>query len=268
MSFSRSSNYSNSNASNVSNVSAPMAPMATAIDNVGPGPGSENINFFFRGTPNATDSKSSGTGYSGSSSSHDITKDGFNFIVLQNDEFHRKNEELVVELLQTKNELELIEDDNGRLETSKTILKGIAMNEGEKNRMYKKAICIYSDELKDNVKVRKELEILVKFSFLLLLFSLYFILHAYSDYSYVLLQIYLMFTPMFIIFFYKFFRIYKNLEGFSVITIDNSNRFLRIPVPKIRRTRTGNFMELHKILKDITEAEKGNSYLDSLIDSS
>lgn len=276
MSLSRRSNNSSAKYPQISSPISPMSPMsppmATAIDNEhfmnsGPGnsgPGnSENINFFFRGTPNAA-SKSS----SDSSSVHDITKDGFNFIVLQNDEFHRKNESLMIDLMETKNELELIEEDNGRLESSKTILKGIAMNEGEKNRMLKKAITIYSDELKNNVKVRKELENFVKSSFLLILFSQFLLFNVFSDYSLVLLPFYLTFTLRFILFFYKFFVIYKNLEAFSTITIDFSNKFLRIPIPKIRREYTRNYMELHKILKDVTEAEKGNSYLDSLIDSS
>ena len=211
-----------------------------------------------------------GTGFNGTSKivESDDSNKSLNYIILQNDEFHQKHEEFLKEITDLKSENEILEEDNGRMETDKTRLKGLAINEAEKSAKYKKAILLYGSEIQEKYKTNKKLShVILKIILSILVVQIVyvsvssFVLSRTNHLSYALLPvsfvllmdgILILAAELFIKPIYKNSSPFRDLQFWSFWNPDSMN---------------GKHVSLNKILKEISEIEKGSSYLEQLIDN-
>jgi hypothetical protein len=211
-----------------------------------------------------------GTGFDGTSKiveSKDDTNKGLNYIILQNDEFHQKHEVFLKEITELKNENEVLEDDNGRMESDKTRLRGLAINESEKNLKYKRVVLLYGSEISEKYKVNKNLNhmvlkmVLTIFvvqmvylsvtSFVLsrknnLVFAVPVIVGTFLTDVLVILAAEFLVKPI-----YNESSPFRNLQFWFFWHPDSMN---------------ANHVRLNEILREISEIEKGSGYLEQLIE--
>jgi len=164
----------------------------------------------------------------------------YNYIIIQNDFLHRKNEELVMENNNLIKNIEELESENESLEKSKTCLKGYIKNSGEYSALSKKLVNYYNenlimfkkknDEFLWDVKVYGAALISVEFIVLVLCFSGFFTI------------------------IYTSFLIY-----FSVYVYTMYNRVIKIK----DLDKNGHVL---KIKEEMKKAEQGNDYLNDICD--
>jgi hypothetical protein len=243
------------------NITRPVNPMSKSFENLNEEMFKHNEDsekapkFFF------------GTGYNGTSKiveNKDDPNKGLNYIILQNDEFHQKHETFLKEISELKHENEILEEDNGRMESDKTRLMGLAFNEAGKNLQCKKALVLYDSEIQEKYKVYKNLNHMV----LKIVLTIFVVQMAYlSLTSFVLSK--------------KDNLLFAVLPIIGVFLTDGlvflSAKFLvkpiyekSLPFRNIKffwdpDSMNSNHALLNEILGEISEIEKASEYLEQLI---
>ncbi len=180
----------------------------------------------------------------------DNSKNSINYIIFQNDFFHKHNKELLQEIHELTNKIQFLEDDNEFLEISKNSLKGFIKNEAEITKLSKNLITVYDSTMSCITKHEHEIEFNIKL-FGSIIVILEFIILIYRIYGQ---GIYLMIDTVVKII------IIDGLAGFIT-------RKFYLPYSEIIKIKNiKNMDSVLKIKKELNNASKGNDYLSELID--
>ena len=189
-----------------------------------------------------------GAGMSTISGGVDTGKESLNFIILQNDFLHKRVEELQKEFNELQIQKDELEEDNERMEVSKTSLKGYVQNQGEFNKLSKKLVVHYDENLSNLTKINNEFVWNVKlFGSAILILELGMIL------MYIWLTDTINSMPPLLI--------------LHVIALYIFNEFFKFYMKMLDILNIEKHPYVLKIREDMKEARKGNDYLNQLIDN-
>jgi len=170
----------------------------------------------------------------------------YKYIILQNDELHKKLDKLKKNFNELQKEKEELEEDNGSLETSKTSLKGYINNQIEYNILSKKLVLYYNKEVAKIETADKKLVWNTKVNISsLLVFELAIVIMKIFIYGFASISEVVLIN---ILFFYLIFCVHEDYKKLIQLKHIENNEFVT------------------KTKLSMIEVEKGNEYLRDLVD--